>query len=216
MPDEGVYVYIDAFNLYYGALKKTPYKWLNVRAMCEQLFAGEDIRKIYYCTANVKPRNGNTTSVSNQNAYLRALATLDSLVVVKSYFKVCQASMYAVNRPPDFVDVVKTEEKGTDVNIASHLLADGYRRRYEKAVVISGDSDLCTPIELVKNDLQKEVVVVVPGCKRRANTRPRVNRGLQNAASRIVCGIDHSVLSNSQFPGIISDSHGVIHKPTRW
>jgi hypothetical protein len=27
------YVYIDAFNLYYGALKGTPYKWLDVKAL---------------------------------------------------------------------------------------------------------------------------------------------------------------------------------------
>jgi uncharacterized LabA/DUF88 family protein len=42
--------------------------------------------------------------------------------------------------------VWKTEEKGSDVNIATHLLLDGRDGLYEEAVVISGDSDLVEPI----------------------------------------------------------------------
>ena len=30
-------VYIDGFNFYYGALRKTPYRWVNIRRLCELL-----------------------------------------------------------------------------------------------------------------------------------------------------------------------------------
>jgi hypothetical protein len=30
-------VYIDGFNLYYGAVKGTPYKWLDLKSVCQKL-----------------------------------------------------------------------------------------------------------------------------------------------------------------------------------
>ena len=30
-------VYIDAFNLYYGCLRKTPYRWLDLGAFCSRM-----------------------------------------------------------------------------------------------------------------------------------------------------------------------------------
>jgi hypothetical protein len=46
-------VYVDGFNLYYGAVKNTPYKWLNIRRMCELAFPKNEIAEIHYCTAIV-------------------------------------------------------------------------------------------------------------------------------------------------------------------
>ena len=37
------YVYIDGFNLYYGPVKGTSFKWLNVRQLCELLLPGARI-----------------------------------------------------------------------------------------------------------------------------------------------------------------------------
>ncbi|HVH69249.1 MAG TPA: hypothetical protein VM716_15380 [Gemmatimonadales bacterium] len=31
------YVYVDGFNLYYGAVKGTPFKWLDIRQLCQLL-----------------------------------------------------------------------------------------------------------------------------------------------------------------------------------
>ena len=45
------YVYIDGFNLYYGAVKDTPGKWLDLVALCREILPGKDIRKIKYFTA---------------------------------------------------------------------------------------------------------------------------------------------------------------------
>ena len=54
------------------------------------------------------------------------------------------------------------EEKGSDVNLASHLLVDGFRDRYDLAVVISNDSDLTEPVRFVREDLNKPVGVLNP------------------------------------------------------
>ena len=64
MPD--TIVYIDGFNLYYGALRGTPFKWLDVRALCARMLPTNTIAQIRYFTANVSPglKIPNATSAS--------------------------------------------------------------------------------------------------------------------------------------------------------
>jgi hypothetical protein len=52
------------------------------------------------------------------------------------------------------VEVLKTEEKGSDVNLATYLLIDAFRHDSDIAVVVSNDSDLCEPIRIVKDEFQ--------------------------------------------------------------
>ena len=40
------------------------------------------------------------------------------------------------------VEVIRTEEKGSDVNLAVHLINDGWLDAYDCAVVVSNDSDI--------------------------------------------------------------------------
>ena len=51
---------------------------------------------------------------------------------------------------PRTVEVLDTEEKGSDVNLASYLLMDGFENDYEMAVVVSNDSDLQLPISMTR------------------------------------------------------------------
>ncbi len=51
-------VYIDGFNLYYGAVKDTPYKWLDLEALCRRLLPKDDIVGIRYFTARISARPG--------------------------------------------------------------------------------------------------------------------------------------------------------------
>ena len=67
--------YIDAFNLYYGCLKGTPYKWLNLERFCQLHFPGNNVHRIRYCTARVKPRPSDPRQPIRQQTYLRALGT---------------------------------------------------------------------------------------------------------------------------------------------
>ena len=55
---------------------------------------------------------------------------------------------YSAKGKLDYIEVIKTEEKGSDVNLATHLLYDGFRNDYDIAVVISNDSDLLEPIKI--------------------------------------------------------------------
>jgi hypothetical protein len=47
---------------------------------------------------------------------------------------------------PATVEVFKTEEKGSDVNLATFLLLDGFDSLYDETVIISDDSDLAEPM----------------------------------------------------------------------
>lgn len=68
------YVYVDGFNLYYGALKGTPYKWLDIRALFRAILRPEnDILKIRYYTARVSSRPDNPDAPTRQDFYLQAL-----------------------------------------------------------------------------------------------------------------------------------------------
>jgi len=40
-------VYVDGFNLYYGALKGTPYKWLDIHALSRRLLPNDQIVTIW-------------------------------------------------------------------------------------------------------------------------------------------------------------------------
>jgi hypothetical protein len=46
-------VYIDGFNLYYGALRNRPYRWLNLERLCQLLLPKNTIGEIKYFTALV-------------------------------------------------------------------------------------------------------------------------------------------------------------------
>jgi hypothetical protein len=48
------FVYVDAFNLYYGAVKDTPYKWLDLQALCRVMLPQNTVARIKYFTARVQ------------------------------------------------------------------------------------------------------------------------------------------------------------------
>lgn len=78
---------IDGFNLYNRAVKHTPLKWLDLRALAETLVPVDDIRRVCYFTALVRPRPNDLHQVERQDAYLRALATLPGLEIHYSEFR---------------------------------------------------------------------------------------------------------------------------------
>jgi len=104
--------------------------------------------------------------------------------------------------------VIKTEEKGSDVNIASHLINDGHKRRYDAAILISNDSDLAEPIKIVRNELKFPVGVLNP-------IPDKPSHELRKYAT-FVKPIRKGVLSASQFPPILQDSIGTFYKPPSW
>lgn len=201
-------VYVDAFNLYYGCLKDTPYRWLDLETLSGLLVPGHTIRRIRYFTAVVESRPGDPRQQQRQQAYIRALRTIPHLTVHYGSFLTNAVRLPLANPMPGLprtVEVLRTEEKGSDVNLATYLLVDGFRRD-KAAVVISNDSDLKAPIEAVRRDLGLAVGVVIPSARVRRSALPadfyrRIRRG---------------ALVASQFPSTLRDSNGVIRRPSSW
>jgi hypothetical protein len=105
------------------------------------------------------------------------------------------------------VRVIKTEEKGSDVNLATHLLHDAHMGRFEVAVVVSNDSDLLEPIKIVRDQLRKKVGLLNPHQKPSRALLPHID---------FIKQIRAGALRVSQFPAMMSDQHGNFTKPAAW
>lgn len=203
-------VYIDAFNLYFGALKGTPYRWLNIARLCELLLPKQRVTSIKYFTALVKPRPHDPQQPMRQQIYLRALNTLHNVDIILGHFLSHEVWMPLANssrKKPKYAKVIKTEEKGSDVNLATHLLADAFQNKFEVAVVVSNDSDLVEPIRIVREQLHKKVGVINP------HTHP--SRELLKYAT-FFKKIRRGVLQAALFPPQLTDEHGTFKKPESW
>jgi hypothetical protein len=115
--------------------------------------------------------------------------------------------MLASLQPERYEHVIAMREKGSDVNLASLLLADGSRGDYEVAAVISNDSDLVLPIKIVRNQLRLPVGLLKPG--------KRFALELTKAVT-FYKPIREGALEASQFPQQLVDANGTITKPTSW
>ena len=205
-------LYIDGFNLYYRALKDTPFRWLDLRKMAAALFPEDTIHKVCYFTARLDARPGNLAQPQRQQAYLRALATLPGFEVYYGVFrsgvKRCPLAQ-PVPGLPTHVLVKESEEKGSDVNLATRLLIDGFKGEYEQAVVVSNDADFAGAMRSVRDDLGLKATLVNLDAR---NTSPN---DLAKAAT-YVKRLWKSHLRISQFPDSLTDPVGVITKPANW
>ncbi len=203
-------VYVDGFNLYYGAVKGTPYKWLNIWLMCEKLLPKHEIVGIKYYTARVSARPNDPQQPIRQQTFLRALATISNLEIIYGQFLQSTATMRLANPPAKgspFAKVLKTEEKGSDVNIAAHMIHDGHLDRYECAVIVSNDSDLAEPVRLIRHELGKPVGML--------NPHKRPSYTLKQYVT-FIKQIRRGVLQSCQFPDSLQDENGSFSKPAGW
>jgi hypothetical protein len=203
-----VVVYIDGFNLYYGSLKRTPYKWLDVSRLCTAMLPTDRVTAINYYTARISARPGNPTAPNDQQIYLRALRTIPNLSITYGHFLTHSVSMALTGViPTKRVWVDKTEEKGSDVNLASHLLRDAFRGAFQTAVLITNDSDLAEPVRIVRQELNLPVGILNPHQQHSAELK---------RIATFVKRIRQSDLIASQFPAVLNDAKGAIHKPPSW
>jgi len=204
-------IYVDGFNLYYGSLKGTPYKWLDIAKLCQLILTRDQINHIKYFTALVSARPGDPDQPNRQQTYLRALATLPQFSIIKGTFLSHPALLPLApqhqGQRRNKVWVLRTEEKGSDVNLATHLLNDGYKREYELAVLITNDSDLVEPVRIVRSELGLPVGILNP------HKYPSVE--LKRYAT-FIKQIHKGFLKKSQFPQTLTDKDGTFHKPPSW
>jgi uncharacterized LabA/DUF88 family protein len=226
-------VYIDGFNLYYGAAKNTPYKWVDLAALCRNVLPGIDIHRIRYFTALVKPMPSDPNTRLRQEIYIRALQTLPNLTVHYGHYLQSTVSM-ALAVPPArgsrFAEVIKMEEKGSDVNIATYMLVDAFRGDCDQLVVVTNDSDLAEPVRIINKELRVPVGIFNPQTDDTAIRRARVSgKPLRPARPSIelkkFAKFHRNITSEgpgshmalSQFPPSLIDAQGrTITKPVGW
>jgi hypothetical protein len=220
-PKPRTWVYVDGFNLYYGALKRTAYRWLDLAAFCGVLLPKNDVLRIKYFTARVAPRPNKPDTAVRQQTYLRALATLPDVEIYYGHYlsHTCRlpraapgGGVLTAGGRTQFAEVIREEEKGSDVNLAAHLIHDAHRGMFDVAVVISNDSDLVTPITLVTRDLGLPVGVANPHAE---NPRSRQSVQLKLAAS-FLKPVRASALRKCQFAPTLTDATGSFHRPAGW
>jgi len=106
---------------------------------------------------------------------------------------------------------------GKEVRLKTILYIDGFQGRYDAAIVISGDSDLCTPIKMVRSALKKPIGVLNPQRTSGPDARkPRKSAGLKKAATFYQNSLTWAQLAASQFPATLTDSVGTFTKPASW
>jgi uncharacterized LabA/DUF88 family protein len=207
-----VNVCIDGFNLYYRKLDDSAFKWLNIRKLSELLVPSAYVKRVRYFTARVQPEPGNVNSaqIARQHTYIRALDTLRPQGVTLHFglFKTQIKQRRRASPPHNLVSIIHHEEKGSDVNLASHLLLDAFNGDFDEALVISNDSDLRTPVQIVRGTLHRRVRVAIPG------THAEIPNSVIPADT--YTRVSDAKLAASQFPTSLKDAHGTITKPAEW
>ncbi len=160
MSKKRVICYIDGFNLYHSIddlkPKQNHLKWVNLFSLSEAFIkkTTEEIINVYYFTAY---------AYWLPNAEKRHRAYVDAI----SYFGVTPIFGHFKDKPARCNAcgaVWKThEEKQSDVNLATYLIHHAHLDLYDKALIISADSDLCSVTQLVMDTFpNKEICVLVP------------------------------------------------------
>ncbi|WP_336353113.1 NYN domain-containing protein [Pseudomonas atacamensis] len=202
-----IITHVDGFNLYFGLkdsrLKK--YYWLDLPALSAALLKpGQQLVATHYFTARIRTNGRNAADAKRQTNYIDALVAQDNLTVHEGHYQEktqrcngCGATWKAY------------EEKMTDVNIAAQMLADAYEDRFDTAFIISGDSDLTTPIQQVRRRFpNKRLIVVFPPNRQSAQLKKAANGFLS---------IGEDKLRQNQLPDpVITASGFALHRPAHW
>lgn len=219
---ERIFFYIDGFNLYYGIrdrgrkvpcqkdhnkwrpTKTSKYKWLDISKLCHLLMSTGEISKIKYFTARIR---GEAEKEQRQDNYLKLLSSSHEVEIIEGNFLQSHVFMRRASPPNSVVNVIKNEEKGTDVNIASHMLIDGFRNEYDIAALITNDSDFAYTVRFIKNGMNKKVLIF--------NPQHRPSKTLSDITE--VKSIFDNTLKNAQFPQTVYLPDGQsLSRPNSW
>lgn len=201
-----VAAYVDGFNLYFG-LKDAGFKryyWLDVAALADSLLKPRQrLVASHYFTARIRDNGRNVADQKRQNTYLEALSLQGVDCQFGHYMEKTRECRSCHARWPDY------EEKMTDVNIASQLLCDAFDDAYDVALIVSGDSDLATPIRRVRQRFpDKRVIVAFP---------PRRSSSELKRCANGYLAIGEDKLRASQLPESLLKADGfALSRPASW
>jgi uncharacterized LabA/DUF88 family protein len=153
-----VQFYIDGFNLYHALLKlrDDKVKWLDLELLCHRIIAprSELIEKIYYFSAYADWLPG---PLVRHKEYIKALEAR-GIVCVMGHFKKKSRECFKCG-----AKWTGHEEKETDVSIGITLLNDAHKNRFDRAYLVTRDSDLMPAVKMVRTEFTtKHIVTVAP------------------------------------------------------
>lgn len=198
-----VIVYIDGFNLYFG-MKDAGFnqcKWLDINKLIHTyLTANQQLVAIKYFTSRV---TNNPQKQRRQTIYIEALETTG----VKMVYGLYKAKNIECENCGHLWSI--SNEKMTDVNIATHLIIDAFQDKYDTAILVSGDSDLVPPIKAVHENFPKKAVSVFFPPSRHNNSVAAFAKGSQI--------IGRKKLIDCQFADEVKKRDGyILLKPSEW
>lgn len=231
-------IYIDGYNFYYGCLRGTPYKWLDLLPLFENHILPSALLKdgdgqirqsallpspsIKFFTAKIIESVARSTdSVSSQARYHTALRKLHDgrIELIEGYYAVNKMKVKVVeadepNRPPrecKEVQAWKVEEKQSDVNLALQVYHDAITGQIDHAVIVTNDTDIAPALAMIRAHTQVLLGVVVPTTD---HTRPP-NTDLVKLVHWTRRHINSSELAACQLPRVIPGKRPTI-KPDSW
>ena len=224
-------VYIDGYNLFYGCLKHSDDKWLDLVKLFERLLNEQcsqvDSFHIKFFTAEIKAKvatNGDDARIA-QHSYHRALEQLypEKISIIKGYYSLDKAHLPAYQNPIDKnskVEVWRLEEKQTDVNIALHAYRDAAKGLAEQLVFVSNDTDLEPALLAIREDFQDkhQIGVVIPVRKPKSNEKQKrpANNRLSAQANWTRRHITDEELLSCHLPDKVPTRKKPILKPKYW
>ena len=200
-------VYIDGFNLYYSVVRSLNARWVDLRDFAQRSFPDDQIQTVRYYTAIVHKTNGDSQKPKRQRHYTELLMASGVEVVYGSFTR---HKAWMTDDKGQSVRVVKVQEKGSDVNLATDLLRDAYSGQFEQAVVVSNDSDLKHPVRHVAHELGKRVVILQPVL------RPSGASVALASASTASVLFDASLFCSCTFPDRVQIGTSQFQRPASW
>ena len=222
--------YVDGYNLYYGCLKGTAYKWLDIYQLFNRIIKEQNpqnqLIQIKFFTAPVKTKlasHGVLAGIS-QADYHRALEQIypDKIQIIEGYFSMEEGSFLEYRKPPDKARKVKVwrlEEKQTDVNIAISAYRDLVKDHAAQIIFVSNDTDLEPVLKAIREDFGNSIKigVILPIREAAGTSKPRPgNHRLSDYADWTRHSIKNLELTASQLPDKVPTRKKPILKPEYW
>jgi uncharacterized LabA/DUF88 family protein len=194
-----VSAFVDGFNLYH-AIKDTGrehLKWLDLWALCQEFSPRPDfdLRSVYYFSALATWRPGSCRRHREYVAALRATGVTPVMARFKKKERKCKRCGNV------WLD---HEEKETDVGIALRLVVDAIEDRYDRAVLVSADSDLVPAVRTLREVAPgKAIRIVFPLGRNPSGDLARAAGGSRRCRQMRLVHVERNLLPES-----LHDAHG--------
>ncbi|KAI3593383.1 hypothetical protein D9X30_1693 (plasmid) [Cupriavidus sp. U2] len=231
-------VYVDGYNFYYGCLKGSAHKWLNLHYLFGALILpsirhdgpdGLPVRHellplaLKYFTATIVERAAKADdSVSSQDTYHTALKNhcAGGVEIVKGYYAVTAVRAPKVDdenpekwpRDCERVSIWKLEEKQSDVQLALQAYHDALTGEVDQVVIVSNDTDLAPALRMIRENTSVVIGLVIPTCDHKRNPNADLTKYSHWTRSHIT----EMELAAAQLPRAVPKKRGVSLKPVSW